>query len=79
MNVTYVTLRSKVHFPAVFVYLQLNIPATIRHQFSTNGYMQTVPIRTIHLDFDNMNDCTQFNITNNDLFLMTVNQFMIKQ
>lgn len=76
MDRTHLSIRSSIQAPAIFVYLQLKLPATVRHKFSNNGFMQTYPIQTIHLEVENP-DCKQYNITDEYLSYMTVNQFYI--
>lgn len=75
-NVSHVAIQLFAHYPAVFIYLQLNRPATTRYIFSKNGFMQTIPTQIVHLEFDNKNNCSDI-VVENDIKVMTVNQFMV--
>ncbi|XP_023034009.1 beta-mannosidase [Drosophila willistoni] len=71
------TLRITVKYPALFVYLEFSHPDYVdeRHKFSTNGFTQTVPRQSVHLEFENDKVC--LTITEANIRVYTMNQYMI--
>ncbi|KAH8369200.1 hypothetical protein KR009_003853 [Drosophila setifemur] len=71
------SLQITVKTPALFVYLELSHPDYIRerHKFSTNGFTQTEPRKTVHLEFDNDSAC--LTLTSNHIRVQTMNQYLI--
>lgn len=70
------SLLITVRFPALLVYLELTHPDYImkRHTFSTNGFTQTAPRKTIYLVFENDSECIRLNSDN--IKVQTINQYL---
>ncbi|XP_017057225.2 beta-mannosidase-like isoform X2 [Drosophila ficusphila] len=70
------SLRITVKSPALFVYLELSHPDYIqeRHKFSTNGFTQIQPKKTIHLVFENDSEC--MTLTTSHIRVQTINQYL---
>ncbi|XP_044250625.1 beta-mannosidase-like isoform X2 [Drosophila takahashii] len=71
------SLRITVKSPALLVYLELSHPAYIkeRHKFSTNGFTQTQPKKTVHLTFENDSECLMLNTSH--IRVQTMNQYLL--
>ncbi|XP_052836095.1 beta-mannosidase-like isoform X1 [Drosophila gunungcola] len=71
------TLRITVRSPALLVYLELTHPDYIKeqHRFSTNGFTQTQPRKTVHLVFENDSKCMA--LTTSHIRVQTMNQYLI--
>ncbi|XP_023165462.2 beta-mannosidase-like [Drosophila hydei] len=67
-----ISLTIKVKYPAVFVYIELQLP--YRYKLSENGYMQTTPVHVVHATIET-NSCLRIWRKNN-FNIWTVNQFM---
>lgn len=59
---------------AVFVYLELTNELIRNYKFSENGFIQTAPIQTVYLEFENL-DC-KLEVKIEDVKIMDVSQFM---
>ncbi|EDV92670.1 GH18705 [Drosophila grimshawi] len=70
------SLRITVKYPALFVYLELIHPeyASLRHTFSMNGFIQTVPRQNIYLDFEINSKC--LTLKSSDIAVKTMNQYL---
>ncbi|BFF88900.1 beta-mannosidase-like [Drosophila madeirensis] len=71
------SLRITVKSPALLVYLELSHPNYVkhRHQFSTNGFTQTEPRKTVHLEFETSSECLK--LTSAHIKVQTMNQYLI--
>ncbi|EDW37952.1 GL12303 [Drosophila persimilis] len=71
------SLRITVKYPALLVYLEVSHPDYFkeRHQFSTNGFTQTEPRKTVHLEFENSSECLR--LTTEHIKVQTMNQYLI--
>ncbi|XP_016981521.2 beta-mannosidase-like isoform X1 [Drosophila rhopaloa] len=71
------SLRITVKSPALLVYLELSHPDYIeeQHKFSTNGFTQIQPKKTIHLVFENDSKC--LTLTSGHIRVQTINQYLI--
>ncbi|XP_039150424.1 beta-mannosidase isoform X1 [Drosophila simulans] len=71
------SLRITVRYPALLVYLELVHPYYVkeRHRFSTNGFTQTQPKKTIHLVFESDTVC--MTLTTDHIKVQTINQYLI--
>lgn len=61
---------------AVFVHLDIKNEFIKNYQFSKNGFIQTVPIQTIYLEFENLDCKLELNVT--DIKIMDISQFMVE-
>lgn len=72
-----ISLEIRIRAPAIFVQLELKTTnkdnLVLKHFFSRNGFIQTLPIQTINLEYENEDCLTEINV--NDISVMTVNQF----
>lgn len=74
-NIQSVKIQTRITAPAIFVYIQIKNPLIEHYKLSKNGFIQLMTIDHIQLSFYNRN-CAMA-ISNDDIEISTVNDFMI--
>lgn len=69
----YYSLTISIKRPALFVYLEVNHADVEKYKFSDNGFIQTEPVRVIHLQIDPKKNSVKLKAENIRIF--TVNQY----
>ncbi|XP_060649275.1 beta-mannosidase-like isoform X1 [Drosophila nasuta] len=71
------SLRITVRYPTLFIYLELvhETYTEVRHEFSMNGFTQTVPRQIVTLNIDEDSECIK--LTSDNIRVKTMNQYMV--
>ncbi|XP_030370503.1 beta-mannosidase-like [Scaptodrosophila lebanonensis] len=71
------SVRIKVSYPALFVYLEVTNPdiAKHTHKFSKNGFTLTEPVTVVHLEFIGLSEC--LDLQKKHIAITTMNQYLI--
>ncbi|XP_067630263.1 beta-mannosidase-like [Eurosta solidaginis] len=69
------SLTVHISSPALFVFIQIVHPKIKRYKLSQNGFIQTVPVKIVHLEIEHSSQCMV--IENENIKVYTLNKYIL--